>query len=138
MGGHADNHGHDAHGGGHGHADTWHHHDTAAEGEPQSEHTASINTTTLAKWFVVLIVSLVIFMLAVALYFNGFVNQAKSVAIETDIGSAARTMRNAAFATLGEDGNPETYDWADPQAGKVQIPIDKAMKKIIEKYGKGK
>ncbi|MFA6045176.1 MAG: hypothetical protein WC718_09340 [Phycisphaerales bacterium] len=138
MGGHADNHGHDAHDHGHGHADAWHHHDPMIEGEPQTEHLASVNPAKLAKWFVILIFSLVIFMGAVALYFNGFVNQAKSTAIETDIGSSARTMRNAAYSILGEDGNPETYDWADPQAGKVQIPIEKAKQKIIEKYGKSK
>lgn len=134
MGGH-DNHGHEAHAG---HGDAWHHHDLAAEGLPQTEHTASINTTNLAKWFVVLICSLVIFMLAVALYFNGFVTQARSLAVETDIGSQARAMKNAAFATLGEDGNPQVYDWADPGAGKVQLPIDKGMQKVIEKYGKGR
>lgn len=139
MGGHGDNHGHaGGHGGDHGHADSWHHHDVAIEGMPQREHVASINTNRLAQWFIVLIVALVVFMLAVALYFNGFVTQAKSLAVETDIGSQARTLRNAAFATLSTDGNPETYDWADPQAGKVQIPIEKAMKKTVEKYGSGK
>lgn len=142
MGGHSSNHDHAGHShadhAGHGHADAWHHHDLAAEGLPQVEHTASINTGRLAQWFVILVLFVTLFIGAVATYFNGFVSAARSAAVETDIGSHARTMRNAAFATLGQDGNPETYDWADANAGKVQLPIEKAMTKVIERYGKEK
>ncbi|MBI1191466.1 MAG: hypothetical protein GC200_12395 [Tepidisphaera sp.] len=139
MGGH-DNHNHGEHGhaGDHGHADAWHHHDLSAEGMPQVEHTGSVNTGKLAQWFVILVLFVTVFIGSVAVYFNGFVASARSVAVETDIGSQARTMRNAAFATLGEDGNPEVYDWADAGAGKVQLPIEKAMKKVIDRYGKEK
>ena len=105
---------------------------------PQVEHAGSVNTAKLAQWFVILVLFVATFIGAVAVYFNGFVASARSVAVETDIGSQARTMRNAAYATLGEDGNPEVYDWADAGAGKVQLPIDKAKKKVIDRYGKEK
>lgn len=120
----------------HEHADAWHHHENA-EGEPQHEHTATVNTGLLAKWFVALVVGFGVVVVLLVMFFGREVTARKAAAIETNV--LAREYlnyrRNSEKALgMGDGGAAFTYEWSDPKAGAVQIPVEDAMKKVEAKY----
>lgn len=119
----------------HEHADAWHHH-AEVEGAPQAEHTAVVNTGSLAKWFVILVVTLTVVLVAISVYFTAAVTRAKAEKLETTaLGQAAREAKLVSLAQLSADGSQQAhYAWADATAGQVQIPIAKAMDKVVAKY----
>ena len=116
------------------HADEWHHHSTA-EGLPQQEHTAAVNAKVVAYWFVAIIVFVAILAIIIAVYFNSVTTQLRAERIETTlIAQESNAAKAQAEATMGFNGQPGSYTWADAKAGKVQIPIEEAMKKVQSKY----
>lgn len=112
----------------HGHADAWHHH-TSAEGVPQHEHAATVNT---ANTFVVLLVIFgftAIFILVTVLYFNVTVRQVQTSRVET-IGGAQlyNAMRGQMEADLS------TFGVVDPAKQIVRIPVDRAIDRVVKRY----
>lgn len=110
----------------HQHADSWHHH-TAAEGVPQHEHLAVINTMSLAKWFVILVVALVTVIIVISVYFTSAVTRMKAARIETNALSAEVSHEKARTAAILSTGK-------DPQGVSVQLPIDQAMDRVVTRY----
>jgi|GEM_PF-685581 len=129
AGGHADAHG------GHAHADAWHHH-TAAEGLPQSEHGAIANTGTILQWLALIILTLVILVVALVMYFGSYVTKLRAERVETNqtIAAPYQSYRTASNAELGVDGEPAAYLPLDPAARTVRIPLDQAIRRVAERY----
>ncbi|HYE62773.1 MAG TPA: hypothetical protein VD997_12325 [Phycisphaerales bacterium] len=118
----------------HEHADAWHHH-IPEEGMPQHEHAAKVDSGALIKWFIGITVLLVVVVLALKMYFTKFTTQMRRTYVETtEIAQGAKTALAAAEATLGTDGRPFTYKVANKQARTVQLPIDTAIKRTVERY----
>lgn len=118
----------------HEHADAWHHH-IPEEGMPQHEHAAKVDSGALVKWFIGITVLLVVVILALKMYFTKFTTQMRRTYVETtELTANSKTAIHAAEATLGTDGKPYTYKVVDKKAKTVQIPIDLAMKRTVEKY----
>lgn len=111
----------------HGHADDWHHHD-ASEGQPQTEHGSRADPLTLAKWSAVLVVTLGVTILGIVMYFNHYSVLMRKERIEMGFGKEYQSMRAAADLELSE------YRPIDKATGRVQIPIDVAMQKVIDRY----
>jgi hypothetical protein len=112
-----------------GHADAWHHHG-AEEGRPQAEHGAIANPGVLVRWFVLIVVTLVAVVLALMVYFQHYITNEKAIRIEnTALAGGAQSAKTQA------EGELSRYKPLDKDAGTVQIPIDQAMQKVVEKYG---
>lgn len=110
----------------HEHADSWHHH-VAAEGVPQREHLAVVNTMSLAKWFVILVVALVAVIIVISVYFTSAVTRMKAARIETNALSAEVSHEKARTAAILSTGK-------DPQGVSLRVPIDQAMDQIVTRY----
>lgn len=121
--------GHGNHGGhGGGHADAWHHHDSA-EGAPQAEHASTIDPMATLKVLVFIMGFTAVFILLTILYFNVTVRKQRESKIET-IG-AAETY-NAMKGQMERDLS--TYGVSDPASKTVRIPVDKAIDRVVKKY----
>ncbi|MBS0196364.1 MAG: hypothetical protein JSR77_06365 [Planctomycetes bacterium] len=121
----------------HEHADAWHHHE-AIEGTPQHEHAGVADPGLIARWFVGILITVVGLILVISVYFIKYATQLRVERVEqyAYLSKDAKEAKTAAEAKLSVSGMPVTYSWSDPAAGLVQIPIDDAMKKVVEKYGK--
>jgi len=118
----------------HDHADAWHHH-SAAEGVPQHEHGAIANPGLLVRWFVGIVVTVAVLILALMIYFRSYTVRIKADRQETTlISRAANSAKAKADADLGTNGQPPQYTPLDKKAGTVQIPIDQAIEKVVERY----
>jgi len=121
----------------HEHADVWHSHGRA-EGLPQTEHLSTLNTTLLAKWFVLIVISLAVLMIAVAMYFSREITALRLENQERTawqrLSSEARETRASAERVLSAGGQNESFDWVSGAEGRVQIPISHAMDKIEARY----
>lgn len=112
----------------HGHADDWHHH-SAAEGVPQHEHAATINTKNTFVVLVVIFGFTAFFILVTVLYFNVSVRHLQVARIET-IGGANlfNTTKSQMEAELS------TFGVVDPATKTVRIPIDRAIDRVVKRY----
>ena len=111
--------------------DEWHRH-TVTEGTPQAEHGAIASPGTIAKVFVAMTTTVVGSVLVVALYFNHTTAEYRQEITESTVTSKAfNEYKSNVF-----EKEMSTYGWADPTAGTVRIPIDKAMEKVVARYGK--
>jgi len=120
----------------HEHTDSWHHHE-AAEGLPQHEHTAKADAGALVKWFFGIVVLLAIILVALGMYFSSYTTRLRERTVETqELAATAKTTLAAAEAKLGTDGKPFKYTAGDKKARTIQIPIDTAIKRTVEKYQK--
>ncbi|MFN9975803.1 MAG: hypothetical protein ACK58T_38515 [Phycisphaerae bacterium] len=118
------------HGSGHGggHADAWHHHESA-EGMPQSEHAATVDPMATLKVLVFVMGFTAIFILVTILYFNTTVRQQREAKIET-IGAAE--SYNAMKGQMERDLS--TYGVADAASKTVRVPVEKAIDRVVKKY----
>jgi hypothetical protein len=110
--------------------EAWHHH-SADEGQPQEEHAGKVNTRALGVVFF----SIVLFFIATAtasiLYFVRYTTELRQKKIETH---AWATQFSEDYQRQVE--GLQQYAWADAAAGTVQVPLDIARRRVIEKYGK--
>jgi len=112
----------------HGHADAWHHH-SSAEGVPQHEHAATINTTNTFLVLFVIFGFTAVFILVTILYFNVTVRHVQEARIET-IGGAElfNTTKGQMEADLS------TFGVVDPATKTVRIPVDRAIERVVKRY----
>jgi len=112
----------------HGHADAWHHH-SSAEGVPQHEHAATVNTKNTFVVLFVIFGFTAVFILVTVLYFNVSVRQLQDARIET-IGGAQvyNAMRGQMEADLS------TFGVADATTKTVRIPVDRAIDRVVKRY----
>lgn len=119
------------------HADSWHHH-SLAEGMPQHEHASMLNIRIITLWGVATSVGLILFMLAIAMYFTRYTTALRHEREERTawqgLSRNARETREAAEAVLSTGGKRETFSWVQESEGKVQIPIERAMQRVVETY----
>jgi hypothetical protein len=118
----------------HGHADAWHHHERA-EGMPQREHVSMINSGLIVRWFVGILIFVVGLVVVVSTYFAKYATQLRAERVETTFFSRDATLaRKEAEATLGIGSPGQAYRWVDSTTGQVQLPIEQAMTKVVERY----
>ncbi|MCE7973536.1 MAG: hypothetical protein DYG92_04310 [Leptolyngbya sp. PLA1] len=110
----------------HEHADSWHHH-APEEGRPQHEHAAVVNTMSLTRWFVLLVIALVTVIVVISVYFTSAVTRMKAQRIETNTLSADVSREKARTAAILATGK-------DPSGAAVQLPIEQAMDQVVSKY----
>jgi hypothetical protein len=110
--------------------DQWHRH-VAAEGTPQEEHAANVNTTVLLGVFVAVVVFVSGAILFTYIYFTRHMTALRQSRIEiTAMGDEFRAQRAASLSRLN------SYGWVDAEAGVVSIPIEAAKARVIEEYKK--
>lgn len=123
--GHADGHDH--------HAD-WHSH-VGDEGA-QAEHTAIASPGQILKWFIAIVLSVVVVVVLLVLYFNRSLTQERYQKVQgtsvQDTITADYTSLKATTLSKLEAG----YSWADPAAGTVQIPLAQARERVMKQYAK--
>jgi hypothetical protein len=127
MSGH-DNHNHD-----HGHADAWHHHDST-EGAPQHEHAGTIKIFGIIKWFVIMVVGLVITVGILVVYFDHVKTQEWARKVET---TGFSKEYNAYRASSDAQVAPAGYELVDPEKGLARAPIDVVMRRVQDQYAAG-
>ncbi len=120
----------------HEHADAWHHH-TAAEGLPQSEHTGVVDPGSLIKWFFGILVSLTVVLIVLFAYFDSYKTRLHAKRVET-LNSVESNVRKAqAESRLGVAGaSGFQYVPVANAPGKVHLPLERAMERVIARYGK--
>jgi hypothetical protein len=108
--------------------DEWHTH-TPDEGQPQHEHGAKANPAILIAVTLGFVVAVALTVLLTSLYFGSYMTSQKRAKSETTILSEDyRAYRAQSEAALSG------YGWADPAAGTVRVPIDRAIDKVITSY----
>lgn len=108
--------------------DEWHSH-SAAEGLPQRAHGAKTNPGILALITGGFVLAVVLTVALTMLYFSSYMTTQRRTKAETTVLSEEyRTYRAQTQAALNG------YGWADPAAGTVRIPIERAMDKVVEAY----
>lgn len=116
----------------HAHADAWHHHETS-EGLPQVEHGAETNMLSLALWGTALVVTVVVSIGAVWVYFDSYSTQEKARKQETFMSAEAMQYKASIV-----DQELKAYGWADAQNNTVRVPLSVAKEKVITRYGSAK
>lgn len=121
----------------HEHTDDWHHH-SAAEGVPQHEHASIANPSVLIHWLILIGASMIVVITALAMYFGRAYNEERQTKIETlyFYDNYGAPPRDAAESTLGVNTPLDHYSYkaANAQNHTVQLPIEQAMKKVVDKY----
>lgn len=121
--GHSDNHDH--------HAD-WHSH-SAGEGA-QAEHAAIASPGQILKWFIAIVISIVVIVVLLVLYFNRSLTQERYLKVQgtsvQDTITADYTSLKATTLSKLESG----YSWSDPAASTVQIPLAQARERVMKQY----
>ncbi|MBX3388752.1 MAG: hypothetical protein KF691_04795 [Phycisphaeraceae bacterium] len=112
----------------HGHADAWHHH-TLAEGIPQHEHAATVNTTNTFVVLLVIFGFTAVFILVTVLYFNVTVRQVQEARVETIGGAQLYNVMKSQMET-----DLSTFGVVDPATKTVRIPVDRAIDRVVKRY----
>jgi hypothetical protein len=114
--------------------DSWHMH-TSEEGSPQEEHGAQANPAALVATFVGSVVFVGAVILATVMYYGAHNTRLREERIETTALAADYFQyRDRSLAVQAD------YGWSTPEnaaAGKVTIPLDKAMERVRQQYAAG-
>jgi len=120
----------------HEHADSWHHHELE-EGLPQSEHTGVVEPSALIKWFFLIVIALAIVLVALFTYFDSYNHRLKATRLETLNTAEANIAKAQAESRLGLGGaSAFQYVPVTNAPGKVHLPLDRAMERVLDTYGK--
>ena len=118
----------------HEHADDWHHHDLAAEGMPQGEHGAIASTAVITKWYLAIVLTVIVTVITVFMYFTHYTTQYRRDHEEatawTNLAQEARSYKSTAQSELSKAGTIGTNGY--------RLPIDQAMDKVAAEYAKAK
>ncbi len=116
-------------------ADAWHHHDLSAEGMPQREHTAIANPLALFAAFLVISVVTALIVGIVQLYYYDQVSNVNGGLVQQQDKESMLRMAADAQAYLQEsERRLSAYEWVNPEAGTVSIPMDTAYERVVQKY----
>lgn len=120
----------------HGHADDWHHHESA-EGLPQREHSAVINTRVLMGWSVAIVLAFCVIVIAVIVYFGDYSRRLKQERVEVmgykGIAAGYWRSKSAAENVLGLTDS-FTFQWVDAKAGTIAVPLEAAQQSVLKRY----
>lgn len=109
--------------------DQWHRH-SSAEGMPQSEHAAVASPKVLAIAFFAITITISVSVLILVVFFENYTTRYKAEQTET---ISLSTPYND-YKGRWEQVESKEFGWADPRAGMVRVPLDRAMGRVIEKY----
>ncbi|MEI7656861.1 MAG: hypothetical protein WCK33_02220 [Phycisphaerae bacterium] len=99
----------------------------------QEAHTNVLDTGLLMRWFVGILAFVVFLVIVVSIYFRSVASRMRAERVETTVSSKeANAAKAAAEAVLGVNGQPAAYSWSDAKAGTVHIPLDQAMRKVVD------
>lgn len=115
----------------HEHADSWHHHAIDVEGIPQAEHGGMVNPIIVAKWFILIVVSVVGTCGVLYLYFSHYTTGIKSKQFET-----VSWSKDSAEYKATKEREQTTVEWIDHDH--LRIPIAAAMDKVKNEYASKK
>jgi hypothetical protein len=127
----------------HEHTDDWHHH-SKVEGAPQIEHASVANPNVLVHWLIGIIISMLVVIAALGMYFARYYSLTRQDKIETldfyNGPGGAHDQLVKAEGSLGTDKTQGqyTYHAANAQSHTVQIPIEQAMQRVVAKYQSSK
>lgn len=110
------------------HLDDWHAH-SADEPRPQVEHAAHVNRGALMVVFVAMVVSILVMVIGLTMFYNYTVAQRRAVVMENTVEYAREYKPYYAQAT----GNINSYRWLET-GETVQIPVDRAARLVAERY----
>lgn len=117
--------------------DSWHMH-AAEEGQPQEEHGATTNPAGLIIAFLGSVFFVGAVILLCILYYQIHTTHLRQERIET---TALAQGENGYYKYRDDSAAAlQKYGWANPEAaaaGKVSIPIDLAIQKVIQQYSGG-
>lgn len=112
------------------HHDDWFRH-TPAEGLPQQEHAAHVNTTAIGLTLLVIVFGVLAMVIVLSMYYVSYTTNLKAERQEgTQSAAAYLAYRDNAESALS------SFGWADRDAGKVNIPIDRAMDDVVAYYNR--
>lgn len=123
----------------HDHADAWHtHHDD--EPVPQAAHAEKVNVPMVVAYGTACFVAIVVVVAITTIYFNWYITKTKIAREEqVDNGPTASSLLQAEYlnARKGvEEVEFKQTGWIDPEKNIVRLPIDVAMKKVVDQYAK--
>lgn len=127
----------------HEHTDDWHHH-SKGEGAPQIEHASVANPNVLIHWLIGIIVSMLVVITALGMYFARYYNLARQEKIETlDFyngpgGPHERLLEAEGRLGLDKASGQFVYHAANAQSHTVQLPIEQAMQRVVARYQSSK
>ena len=99
----------------------------------QEAHTNVLDTGLLMRWFVGILAFVVFLVVVVSIYFRSVASRMRAERVETTVSSKeANAAKAAAEAVLGVNGQPAAYSWSDAKAGTVHIPLEQAMRKVVD------
>jgi len=120
--------------------DASHHHEAGHDGAHGGHQSSTdvLDTGLLLRWFVGILLFVVALVIIVAVYFRSVASRVRAERVETTISSKeANAAKAAAEAVLGVNGQPAAYSWSDAKAGTVHIPLEQAMRKVVEQRSGG-
>jgi hypothetical protein len=108
--------------------DPWFRH-SAAEGMPQHEHAAKVDTGILVSVFVILCATVLVFTVGVAVYANGAIARMQGEReLSTSSAEPALAYRAKALA------DASSTQWLDRAAGTVQLSVEQATERVLAEY----
>jgi hypothetical protein len=109
----------------HDHVDPWHDH-APAEGRPQHEHAARVNTTMLGVAFLVTVGSVVLVVALISIYFRSYYASVRAERVETTTWAVeAMATKDARRAVLQSGGQLD---------GETFAPIGQAIDEVVRTY----
>ncbi|MEM1071552.1 MAG: hypothetical protein AAGB48_01080 [Planctomycetota bacterium] len=110
--------------------DAWHAH-AADEPQPQAEHASQINRGVLLIVFVAMVVSILVMVIGLTIFYNYSQAQLRAERIENVV--EYERYYQPTYRLPGE-ANVATYRWLDNNEGTVQIPVERAAARVAERY----
>ncbi|HHN77646.1 MAG TPA: hypothetical protein ENK11_03090 [Phycisphaerales bacterium] len=115
------------HGGQH---DDWFRH-SPEEGLPQHEHAGHVNTTSIGLTLLVIVFGVLGLVILLSMYYVSYTTTLKAERQEgTRSAAEYLAYRDSAERALS------SFGWADRNAGKVNLPIDRAMDDVVAYYNR--
>ncbi len=123
----------------HDHIDPWHTH-TTDEPTPQEAHSEKVNVPVVVAYGVACFVVIAVVVVITSIYFNWYVTKTKVAREEqVDNGPTANSVLQAEYLNMRkgvEEVEFKQAGWIDSEKNIVRLPIDVAMKKVVDQYAK--
>ncbi len=110
--------------------DDWFRH-SPEEGMPQHEHAGHVNTTSIGLTLLVIVFGVLGMVILLSMYYVSYTTNLKAQRQEgTDSAAEFLAYQNRSEQALS------TFGWADRNAGKVNLPIGRAMDDVVAYYNR--
>jgi len=109
--------------------DSWHRH-SAAEGTPQAEHGAIASPGALLIAFIAISVTVALTVLVLQIYFTQYMTTFRAQQVENT--AVSKTFNE--YKARWEEQDSRAFAVADAKTGAVRIPVESAMKHVLDTY----